>query len=236
MRVARMVIDVDDEVLLQPLQTRPRQVAAFHHDGRVELALTPSARPRCRSYAGKGLKLRRRRIPVDDAARSCRAAAAQGHRELRSDGVAVRPRVGGDDETLPLENGVANFGEHAIRSSSLCRGGLAPLRSRLGLSGLVGAAVSEIRSSCSIRSCCSIDSSKTKSSSGAWRSRRRWPICRRMNDAARSSAWPLFCARGLISQAVIVDARVLQVGADLHPGDRDEPQARDRADRGRSSC
>ena len=39
--VAGMMIDVDDEVLVEPLDAGARQVAALHDDGRVELPMRP---------------------------------------------------------------------------------------------------------------------------------------------------------------------------------------------------
>ena len=70
--------------------------------------------------------------------------------------------------------------------------------------------------------------------SGARRRRRRWPICRRMNPAARSSARAVFFRAVAISEARVEHARVLQIGAHLDAGDRSRTPRQGRAGRARS--
>ena len=58
---------------------------------------------------------RDRRPPAARLLPSC--AQRERHGQLRADGVAVGSRVRGDDEALPLENGVADGGDRVQRSS-----------------------------------------------------------------------------------------------------------------------
>ena len=62
--------------LSKPFDARARQVAALHHDRRVELPMD-GRRHLDVAHAGKRLELRRRGIGVDHLARPCRAGAAR---------------------------------------------------------------------------------------------------------------------------------------------------------------
>ena len=86
--VVRMMIDIDDEVLVESFDAGPGQIAAFHDDRRVESALH-SRRDDDVGDAGKQLQGRRRRVGVDNDGLFSEFPQREGHRELRSDGVAI---------------------------------------------------------------------------------------------------------------------------------------------------
>ena len=78
---------------------------------------------------GKRLKLRRRRILVDELHVLAQLPQRVRHGELRADGIAVGPGVRGDDEALPLENGIADLGNpvsgHQCPGRRVCPAGVA---------------------------------------------------------------------------------------------------------------
>ena len=94
-----MVIDIDHEAAVEPLDAGPGQVAALHDDGRIEHAVD-LRRQHDVVDAGELLQRRRRRIGVDDEHLFAERAQRVRHGHLRSDGIAVGPGMGGDDEAL----------------------------------------------------------------------------------------------------------------------------------------
>ncbi len=104
------MIDVDDEVLVESRDAGSRQVAAFHHDGRVERPSHLLCDVNV-AHAGKFQELRWRGIGGHHLHVLAELAQRERHSDLRADRVAVGPCVRGDDEPLALKNGVADGGD-----------------------------------------------------------------------------------------------------------------------------
>ena len=102
-----MVVDVDDEVLIEPLDAGAPQLTALHDDGGVELAVDALGDPD-RRHAGKGHQGGGAGVLVHDLHVLAERAQRERHRELRADGVAVRPRVRADHEPLALADRLAD--------------------------------------------------------------------------------------------------------------------------------
>jgi hypothetical protein len=87
-----VVIDVDQEIPIEPVDTGALQVAALHDDRRVEIAADAIGDLDGR-HARKRRERPRRGIPVDDRHVLAHGAKGVGHRELRADGIAVGARM-----------------------------------------------------------------------------------------------------------------------------------------------
>jgi len=83
-RIARMMVDVDGEVAIEPGDARACVVAALHDDRGVEVALHGGRDPDV-AHAGKCHELRRRRIEIDHGDVLAERPQRERHRELRSD-------------------------------------------------------------------------------------------------------------------------------------------------------
>ena len=122
-RVARMVIDVDDEEAIEARDAGARQVAALHDDRGVEIArrrgraIWMSGTPGNAMSGGGAASLL---TTVDLLAERAQRVR---HRQLRSDRVAVGPRVGREHEALPR-------GESRRRSRWMSGGLLVVVRHR----------------------------------------------------------------------------------------------------------
>lgn len=87
-----MMVDVQDERVVQPLETRSPEIAALEDDQGVKGAadrlgdLDPID-------VGKRLVLERRAVPIDDPGLLADRAKAFGQRHGRPDGVAIGPDV-----------------------------------------------------------------------------------------------------------------------------------------------
>ena len=99
-----------------PLHPGARQVAALHDDQRVGVGRRPRARDLDAVDAGKLHVVLGRGVGVDDADLLAERLEREGHRQLRADRVAVRPRVGGEQETLPAQDRVADLVARCVRS------------------------------------------------------------------------------------------------------------------------
>ena len=221
--VAGMVIDVDDELLLEARDAGAAEVAALHHDHRVDIGRSAAgARSRCGPC---------RESPGSDRGaasaltmRTClpSASSAIGHRQLRADRVAVGPGVRGQQEALAARGshrGSASTTAASAGAAPACRSLLivaGSSTSRLASPGRAATAPPS-RSSlspwriCSMRSLVSIDSSNIQVSSGTRFSRSRVrPGAAGTASRARARARSL--ARLVVAERGVEHARLLQVG------------------------
>src|SRR5215218_723128 len=104
------MVDVDDEVALEPGHPGPRQVTTLHHDDRLRVG-----RRLWRDLDAVDAREREvvlwRGIGVDEPDLLAERIERVRHRELRSDRIAVRSGVGGEEEPLPPQNLVADAGD-----------------------------------------------------------------------------------------------------------------------------
>ena len=86
----------------KPRDAGARQIAALHHDHRVGVGVGRHlGRDLDAIQAGEVVVVVGRGVGVDDARLLAERVEREGHRQLRADGVAVGPRVRGDQEALP---------------------------------------------------------------------------------------------------------------------------------------
>ena len=100
--VAGVVIDVDDEAPFEAVDAGAGEVAAFHHDDGIDGAVRRDlARHLDAVHAGEVEVVLGRRVGVDDPDLLAERVEREGQRQLRSDRIAVRPCVRGQQEALP---------------------------------------------------------------------------------------------------------------------------------------
>ena len=101
---------------LEAVDAGPLQVAALHDDHRVAGIVDAVGDDRCRATPGSASSGGggRSRLTTRTSLPSC--AQREGHRQRRTDGVAVGPRVRGDDEPL-ARGGSRRQSRPASRSS-----------------------------------------------------------------------------------------------------------------------
>ena len=120
-RVARMVIDVDDEEPLEPGDAGPTKVAALHDDRPIEIIRDAVGELDLRDPR-KGLHGVGRRILVDDANFLAERPKGIRHGQLRPNRVAVGPGMRGNEEAPPGADGVDNLPEFVIARRAWGRG------------------------------------------------------------------------------------------------------------------
>ena len=96
--VAEVMVDVDGAVALEPGDARAATGRRTPSRTARRTRRRRTAPPRCRATPSKSSVVRGRRVAVDDAHLLAQRAQRERHRHLRSDGVAVGPRVRGQQE------------------------------------------------------------------------------------------------------------------------------------------
>src|SRR5688500_2569344 len=103
------MIDIDHELMLEPGYPRPGEIAALHHDDRVDRRAFDPAGDLDPVHPGELLVVLRRRVRVDNPDLLAERVQRERHRQLRPDRIAVWPGVGGDEESLPGEDLAADI-------------------------------------------------------------------------------------------------------------------------------
>ena len=113
-----MVVDIDDGLTIQPRDFRAIERAAFQHHRRIE-AVVDDVGHLDRRDALKRVQVRGRRIVVDDAYGLAECVQRVRERQLRADGVAVRPGVRGQYEGRTVRQRIGDGADRITRHRRL---------------------------------------------------------------------------------------------------------------------
>ena len=231
-RVAEVVIDVDDEVAVEARDVRAASRSLHSSsDHGVGRRRRRARRARCGRCPGNVAVRRRHRIAVDEPDRLAERVEREGQRQLRSDRIAVGPRVRRQDERLPRSERGGDARPQPVTTVLRVLGvgvvGLGVVRSvRRVLRPRAARARSAGRAGCAR---CGPGARRSRRTRSAVRARGAAGCARRSAGAGTASRARAPASvsrlRLVVADERVVDARQLQVGRDLHARERHEADA-----------